>query len=596
MSSEKARKKLEKIVELVQKRLGDEVGGLMGGTLVMSDLSTQIISKENYFDKLSGKVVFSEIELSGEIEGQGGILIGIKDAIRLGGTLIMLPENELEAVIASEEYSEEIEDSYGELANLIAGAYTSTFEEMYAKSFRFIRKNSQVITPMTVDIDSDQPLPNQNYYQVSAVMKLNNIEMGKLTLLAPAASFGIDELPQNADDIKDEVTEEVKVTQAEPSVESAITDDEVREVKTEVPVKPFDFKKQKKIVDACLAECRKRMEGEVGALLGVDVKLNGHTTRIVNKEDFFMDEASGKQILAHMDITGDLEGKSYLYVGQKDAIRIGGTLIMLPPDELENVVRDGEFGDDSEDAYGEIANIISGVYTAVFEEQYSERARFVKNNLEEIVPMKVDIESDEPMPDIMYYMATATINLSGQDLGNMQMLLPLDIFKLDGLIQKEVADDAETPAIKSKSSATGDAEVAAVNERAEGVGAREQSKLPEFLIVSNEGTECSKITTVFNDCGIAYKVLDYKENVTNYLPGDVKAVFLVMASVDEKGLGAAIKISSASTLPLIAVGPQWTRTKVIKAVKYGVDDIILTPASDDDILEKINSLQTKKAA
>ena len=470
MLSEKTRKKLDKIVEIVQTRLGDEVGGLMGGTLVMSDLSTKIISKEDYFDEPSGKVVFSEMELNGEIEGQGGILIGVKDAIRLGGTLIMLPENELEEVIASEDYSEEIEDSYGELANLIAGAYTSTFEEMYPQSFRFIRKNSQIITPMKVDITSDQPLPDQNYYQVSASMKLNNVEMEKLTLLLPAAAFGIDEVPQSADDL-DDVTEEVKATQSETSVEPEITEEESQEVKTEAPAKTFDFKKQKKKVDACLVECRKRMEDEVSALLGTDIKLNDHTTRIVTKEDFFMDEASGKQILAHMDLTGDLEGKSYLYVGLKDAIRIGGTLIMLPPEELENVVRDGEFGDDSEDAYGEIANIISGVYTAVFEDQYPEKTRFIKTNLEEVVPMKVDTESDEPMPDILYYMATAKMNMSDQDLGNIQMLLPAKIFKLDGLVQPEVADDADTAETKSKSSVTGTTDVA---ESVEGVGLNKQ--------------------------------------------------------------------------------------------------------------------------
>lgn len=596
MLSEKARKKLDKIVELVQTRLGDEVGGLMGGTLVMSDLSTKIISKEDYFDEPSGKVVFSEMELNGELEGQGGILIGVKDAIRLGGTLIMLPENELEEVIASEDYSEEIEDSYGELANLIAGSYTSVFEEMYPKSFRFIRKNSQIITPMKVDVDSDQPIPNQNYYQISASMKLNNIEMEQLTLLLPAASFGIDEAPQSADDLDDDVTKEGKVTQEKSDVESGTTEEKSQEVKTEAQAKPFDVKKQKKKVDACLGECRKRMEDEVSALLGTDVKLNDHTTRIVTKEDFFMDEASGKQVLAHMDLTGDLQGKSYLYIGLKDAIRIGGTLIMLPPEELENVVRDGEFGDDSEDAYGEIANIISGVYTAVFENQYPDKTRFIKTNLEEVVPMRVDTESDEPMPDILYYMATAKINMGGQDHGNIQMLLPANIFKLDGLVQPEVADDADTAETKSKSSVPGAADVAGSGERAGVMEAGDEIQQPEFLLVSNNETECSKITAVFNDCGIAYKVLDYKENVSNHLPGEVKAVFLVMALVDEKGLGVAIKISSVSSLPLIAVGPEWTRTKVIKAVKYGVDDIILTPASDDDILAKINSLQTKKAA
>ena len=42
------------------------------------------------------------MDITGEITGKGCLLIGIKDAIRLGGTLIMLPAAELEEVIDRE--------------------------------------------------------------------------------------------------------------------------------------------------------------------------------------------------------------------------------------------------------------------------------------------------------------------------------------------------------------------------------------------------------------------------------------------------------------------------------------------------------------
>ena len=124
MSVDKAKKKIDKIFELTQERVAEEVGGLMGATMSMSDFSTRLISKEDFFDEPSGKLVFAEMQLSGEIEGDGCILVTVKDAIRLGGTLIMLPDNELEESVSSEDYSEEIEDSYGEIANIVAGAYT----------------------------------------------------------------------------------------------------------------------------------------------------------------------------------------------------------------------------------------------------------------------------------------------------------------------------------------------------------------------------------------------------------------------------------------------------------------------------------------
>ena len=611
MSSDKVKKKLEKILEFAQERLGEEVGGLMGAELVMSDMQTQLISKEDFFDEPYGKMVFSEMELNGEVEGSGGLLISVKDAIRLGGTLIMLPENELVESVTSEDYSEEIDDSYGELANLIAGAYTSTFEEMFPKSFRFIRKTSDVISPMKVDIDSDQPLPNQLYYQVSSTMILNGTELGKLILLIPAASFGLEEAPKQVEPEKsDDVAQSGESSEVAESVDETAGDaDQAEQAKPEG--KPFDLEKQKKRVDACLAECSVRMEEEVSALLGAELKLSDHATTIIRKEDYFMDEAAGKIVLAHMDIVGELDGKSYLGVSQKDAIRIGGTLIMLPPEELDNVVNEGDFSEDSEDAYGEIANIISGVYTKVFEEQYPEKIRFVKTHLEEVVSMKVDSESDEPMPDILYYMASAAINMNGRDFGKMQMLIPASTFKLEALWQDEAADDADDAedAARAKGSVTGAAD-GAEGDRVKGtvgdpttgatlsgaVVSGEGGNNPEFLIVSNDGNECSKIAQIFNQRGIAYRVLDYKENVSNYLPGAVRAVFLLMSSVDEKGLGVAIKISAASALPLVAAGPEWTRTKVLKAVKYGVDDILLTPASDNDIIEKIDSLQAQKAA
>ncbi|MEA3468983.1 MAG: hypothetical protein U9R57_12295 [Thermodesulfobacteriota bacterium] len=597
MSTSKAKKKIDTILELTQERVGSEVGGLMGATLTLSDLSMRLISKEDFFDEPSGKLIFSEMQLSGDIEGEGCILISIKDAIRLGGTLIMIPDNELEKNIASEEYNEEIEDSYGEIANLIAGAYSKTFEEMYPKSFRFIRKNQEIISPAQVDIESSKPIPNQTYYQVTAGMKLNDAEMGNLILLIPAAPLGLDEDAPAPEQKPDGAAVAPESVSPEASTEDGTGENSTDAPQTEEstsPQKPFDVNKHKKRVDACLKECSARIGDEVGALLGDEVKLSEHTTRIVNKEDYFFDEASGKQVLAHLDTLGDLEGKSYLYIGLKDAIFIGGTLIMLPPSELESIVSEEEFNDDTEDAYGEITNIIAGVYTKVFEEQYPGKVRFVKTGLEQVVPMKVDTESNEPMPDAIYYMATSKVTIGKKSMGNIQFLVPASLLKLEQLGSKNIAD--ENSESIAKDTVTGKTNDAAGFDRAGVKGAGDATLNPELLLVSNDDEACSRMSSVLNEQEVAFKVLDYKESVSDYLPGDVKAVFLVMTEVDEKGLGVAIKISAASALPLIAAGPEWTRTKVIKAVKYGVDDILITPASDEDIMEKVNSFQAKMAA
>jgi chemotaxis protein CheY-P-specific phosphatase CheC len=338
------------------------------------------------------------------------------------------------------------------------------------------------------------------------------------------------------------------------------------------------------------------MQDEVGAILGTEITLSDQDNRIVSKEDYFFDEASGKQILAHMDVVGDIEDHSYLYVGLKDAIFIGGTLIMLPPAELEIVVADEEFSDDTEDAYGEITNIIAGVYTSVFEEQYPKQLRFIKTGLEKVIPLKVDTESDTPMPDQDYYMSSAKLSIGANEMGKVQMLFPASLLELEQLGGSSADDVAEAEAAASAAGG--------ISAKADGSGGGEQvgsvaaggSSDPDFLIVSNNDDECGKITAILDEQNLRYRVLSHKDSVGDYLPGAVKAIFLLMTEVNENGMGVAIKISGISSLPLIAAGPEWTRSKVIKAVKYGVDDILLTPAASEDIAEKIRSVSASMAA
>jgi hypothetical protein len=284
-----------------------------------------------------------------------------------------------------------------------------------------------------------------------------------------------------------------------------------------------------------------------------------------------------------MDVVGEIEGKSYLFVGLKDAIYIGGTLIMLPKAELEKVVLDEEFGADTEDAFGEIANILSGVYSKLFEEHYVNKIRFVKTGIEKILPLKVDIDSPEPCPNQLYYLSSSSLNMGGKAMGKVQTLFPAGLFQLEGLLrQEEQAPLRQEPVERAVPSGAG-------VERASAAAI-------DILVVSDDAMETVKIVEFLQRRHFKVKVLSYKENVIEYLPGEVKAVFLVMSDVNEKAFAVAIKISSACSLPLIAAGPGWTRSKVISAVKYGINDILLTPASSDDIADKIEAFSIRLAA
>ena len=184
----KQQKRVDKILQAVKSRTQEEVGALLGTVFVLDSESYELVSKKDLFDQLQGKQICAEMDITGDITGKGCLLLGIKDAIRLGGTLIMLPESELDEVMGREEYSEEIEDSYGEIANIIAGSFTKDFEEMYPKACRFVRKSQNTIAPAKVDIESDEPVENRQLYRIAWSMVLDGKAMGDLVVLLPAGT------------------------------------------------------------------------------------------------------------------------------------------------------------------------------------------------------------------------------------------------------------------------------------------------------------------------------------------------------------------------------------------------------------------------
>ncbi len=585
---EQQKKKVDRLLAECQNRLAGEVSALLGVDIMLDGIGNQLVSKEEFFSELTvGKQIMTDMEVAGELQDKCYFTLNIKDAINLGGILIMLPPTELVNVINEEDFSDDGQDAYGEVANIVSGVYTKVFEEQYQEKLRFIKKTLREVVPGKVVADSDEPIPNKTYYCHSMQLLVTGKQLGAIHMLFPAELLHLDSEPGE---------EAVQASSVQNPVAPKVVQQQPREAESEVaasvslPQKDKNIQtqakaaaeKQKKLVDKLLSSCRDKVADEVSALLGAEVQLSNQNNCIVSKEGLFLEEISGKQVVAHLDVVGELEGKSYLMVTLRDAIRIGGVLIMLPSQELESVVSDEVFGEDTMDAYSEVANIIAGVYTAIFEEHYTKRIRFVKTDLQQIVPMKVAIDSDDPFPNGHYYLSSLDLTIGDSALGKVSIVFPLGLLELEGLIaaEEESPQFEEIGQSATRQPASFDAANTAL----------------DILLIGDDESETAKIAAVFAGMDFAVKSLSFKDNVHNYIPGALKAIYLVMENVNEQAFGAAIKISASCSLPLIAAGPGWTRTKVIKAVKYGIRDILLTPASKADIEENITNNLLKLAA
>ena len=542
-------KRIDTILETIRISVQDEVTSLLGVEFFLADDDRKPTTKAGAFTSFVEKQICTQIDIAGEVEGAGGLFVSINDAIMLAGTLIMMPSSEIHEIIGREEFNEEIENSYGEIANIICSSMTHNFEDAYPKSCRFVRKEEREIVASGVDMESDEPVKNEMFYQVSFSMILAGTPLGEMVLLLPAAAF-------------DMQFEDVPVDDPlEPGSGPDLTADSVLQEQQ----RP-DIAQSKKRVDAIFSNCRRMMRDGVNELLGVEVQLMHIDNRIINKRHFFSKEVTGKQIVAEIEVTGEVEDKVFFSISMKDAIWVGGKLIMIPDTELEMYADEENFNLDMEDAYGEVLNIFSGILTTVFEDEYTKTIRFIKAGFQQVVPMDVEPSGDGPIPDQEYWVSSMNLILDDNELGVFHILFPVRMLQLE-----QIGEHA--------ANGTGDL-----------------GGVADILLIGDDADEAGKLRDVLRTRGYVVRVLSFKDNVNDFISREIKAVYLVTQDVDEQAFGVAIKVSSVCSLPLIAAAPGWTKTKVIKAVKYGIKDILLTPADTEDIEENISNNLTRLAA
>ena len=612
----KSQERLDKILQAGSERIQAEVSSLLGKPFTIGEPIFRQTSKEDLFAELSGKSVLARVSLDGDVQGKGCLLVSVADAIRIGGLLIMLPDSELESVVTAQDYSDELKDSFGEVANIICGAITFIFEEQYPKTIRLIRTEQEVLVPTKVEADSAQPIPNGEYYVMSVPMETERRPLGDLTVVLPIAAFGLE--PVTAMAVSADAIADLEASTRPRGSKEAMADDQNSESpSTSVATEPEsaeppspqaetaettqeqrpqrDTAKQKKLIDTLLKASLAKISEDTSGLLGGDLQIVFLATGAHSKESF-LEQISGKQVMARMDIRGDHTGEALLFVENKTAIYLGGSLIMLPESELDEAARNENFNDDTRDAFGEVANIIAGAYTVIFEEQYRGKLGFVKTSMEIVAPTKIDPDTDDVFPRQAFYLSTGQISYNGKDLGLLQMLVPATVFELEELL-------ATAPAPANDDLKAGDA-APLPPQPGKTITPDEPSRLhrplPEetdILIFADDEEEGQRIAEALRQLGHTPTIFHFKEPVNNVLTSQVQLVWLVMGEVSEQGFGVAIKLNSAGLrVPLIAAGPAWTRSLVFKAVKYGVDDILMTPSTTGDVREKLQANLIKKAA
>jgi chemotaxis protein CheY-P-specific phosphatase CheC/ActR/RegA family two-component response regulator len=594
--------------------LATEIGALLGRELRCDDIQLTLSCKETIFKDLDRPATtLTRMTISGDKDGDCYLLTRLDAAVILGGTLIMLPEDMIEEHIQSGELDGELNDAFGEVANIIAGVFTQAFVDKYSKTLRFIKKTVEELAAPKIDLVSDEPFPPGNYYVTSCKLIDGENNLGPIEFIVPAAAFELEtevvEAPEAAEPSAEKAPAAAPANEPEPTA-PAVAEEALTTAEPPVAPKPA-FADAKKLTDVVFNATIGQISEEIGALLGQDLVCDDIQLLMTNKADFFANHCTDKVTMANMQVSGDRTGCGHMFTRVPSAVILGGTLIMLPEDQIEEQASKLELEGEVEDAFGEVANILAGGLTQVFLDRYPQQLRFVRTESSLVVPTKIDMASDAPFPEGDYYLASFAVSMGEQDLDRIQLLFPAHIFDLDNHQQTAPATTAATPAETAaeaqpatatahETTASGAAQTAAspgAQAAAEFAAATTQPPAttagtgpPLVLVISEDPENAQPFSGVLTTAGYDCKIVSFQEDIKSYFQqNQVLGAVLIMSQVNEKGFAAAIKLQSAGQAlpPLIFCGPEWTRSTVLRAVKYGAQDILIMPASGDEIEEKI---------
>ncbi len=184
-------------LQLVSEHLGNDVGALIGEPLEFAPMAGEILSAPDFLQKLTGRLAMAKMTVSGSNSGTSFLITGVKTAIILGGKLIMLPPEELNTRLASQNIDGELADSFEEISNIVTGSLNSVFQEEAADKLHFkkieVKQESAPKGPAPALAD----LSESRYYVFSAAVKADGKDLGPFWLLLPPALLGL-AVPESA--------------------------------------------------------------------------------------------------------------------------------------------------------------------------------------------------------------------------------------------------------------------------------------------------------------------------------------------------------------------------------------------------------------
>lgn len=343
-----------------------------------------------------------------------------------------------------------------------------------------------------------------------------------------------------------------------------------------------------------LGAALKQAGEESGMLLGQELSIALADSLSTTKKAYFGDLDDACFVIG-VESREAYVGQFYLVFSLRDAIVMSSILLGIPPARIQEKKRLSIIENDDIDAFSEIANMINGSFNTVFQGTLTNKVHLKLLAPKKFIPEIDQLTDDEPLPEGDFLMFRSKLDMPGQELNHLDVLIPVALGnQFDPPAEAPEEASAEAGA---EPSVTGDGVAADVATEEEGrekgasEGEQDAAGADSIVVLEDDDNERKLMVEAVEFTGL--------EVVEGTLNADIKELFakrnvlLVMIGsldADDRELAVCIKVNAIrqdSPPPIIMSAQRWTRTAVLKALKYGARDIVIKPCGDDELASKV---------
>ena len=220
---------------------------------------------------------------------------------------------------------------------------------------------------------------------------------------------------------------------------------------------------------------------ESGMLLGQELSIALSDSLKTTKKAYFGDLDDACFVIG-VESREAYIGHFYLVFSLRDAIVMSSVLLGIPPARIKEKKRLAIIENDDIDAFSEIANMINGAFNTVFQSTLANKVHLKLLSPKKFIPDVDQLTDDEPLPDGDFLMFRSKLEMPGQELNHLDVLIPVDLGNQFDPPTEEPAEAAVEETLEQQPT-TGDAVQDAATE-----GTADLGKVVTDAVPSDDGS------------------------------------------------------------------------------------------------------------